>query len=95
MLFVLAMLVARNTFRDYKTVDEVLDLEPPEGEGFLIFRWDPSVEDQPFFEASSGDIETASAIGRYLKELGIRANYVNPPTFHDFRAEGLTLTGIF
>ncbi|KAH7110056.1 hypothetical protein B0J11DRAFT_586282 [Dendryphion nanum] len=66
MLVIVAMCMAKNAFRDYESIDEVLALEPPG--------------------------ETASAFGRYLREWGFRAGYNEPPTVHDFRAEGLILT---
>lgn len=95
MLVIVAMCMARNAFRDYKSIDEVLALEPPEDEQMIQLHWNPSVRDLPFFEGSDGKMETASAFGRYLREWGFRAGYNEPPTVHDFRAEGLILTGTY
>ncbi|KAF1964847.1 hypothetical protein BU23DRAFT_630332, partial [Bimuria novae-zelandiae CBS 107.79] len=92
MLVIVAMCIARNAFRDYKSIDEVLALEPPKDEQMVQLHWNPSVRDLPFFEGSDGKMETASAFGRYLREWGFRAGYNEPPTVHDFRAEGLILT---
>ncbi|KAF2685016.1 hypothetical protein K458DRAFT_301100, partial [Lentithecium fluviatile CBS 122367] len=93
MLAIVAMCIARNAFRDYKSIDEVLALEPPQDEQMVQLHWNPSVLDLPFFQGSDGKMETASAFGRYLREWGFRAGYNEPPTVHDFRAEGLILTG--
>ncbi|CAI6342310.1 unnamed protein product [Periconia digitata] len=92
MLVIVAMCIARNAFRDYKSIDEILALEPPEDEQMVHLHWNPSVLELPFFEGSDGKMETASAFGRYLREWGFRAGYNEPPTVHDFRAEGLILT---
>ena len=95
MLAIVAMCIARNAFRDYKSIDEVLALEPPEDEQMIKLYWNPSVLDLPFFEGSDGKMETVSAFGRYLREWGFRAGYNEPLTVHDFRVEGLILTGTY
>jgi hypothetical protein len=41
------MFIAKNTFRDYKTVDELLALEPPEEEEIFPLEWDPCVLNLP------------------------------------------------
>ncbi|KAF2007873.1 hypothetical protein P154DRAFT_568700 [Amniculicola lignicola CBS 123094] len=66
MLVIVAMCMARNAFRDYKSIDEVLALEPPQDEQMIQLHWNPNVRDLPFFEGSDGKMETASAFGRYL-----------------------------
>ncbi len=40
-------------------------------------------------------MEKADTFSRRLRELGIHAGYLRPPTIHDFRVEGLYIVGIF
>lgn len=43
----LAIFIAKNAFRDYKTMEELLDIEPPEEEDMFHLQWDPRVLDWP------------------------------------------------
>jgi hypothetical protein len=92
MLFILAILVAKGAFRDYKTIEELFDIDPP-GEEMYHLQWDGKVLRQPFFESMSapGEIENATAYSGRFRELGFRAGYAWPGTIHDFRALGLYL----
>jgi hypothetical protein len=45
----LAMFTRKGAFRDYKTVDELLDIEPPEEEMFWL-EWNPRVLDDPLYQ---------------------------------------------
>ena len=90
----LAIFIAKNAFRDYKTIDEILDIEPPEEEEMFPLQWDPHVLDLPLYQRDNGEIESAVIFSRRLRELGFRAGYIRPPTIHDFRAEGLHLIGM-
>jgi hypothetical protein len=99
MLFILAILVAKRAFKDYETIDELLDLVPPNGEMYPL-QWSKSVVDLPFFESMSakalpGKIENASAFSNRFRGLGSRSGYPQPPTVHDFRAIGLYLIGMY
>jgi len=93
MLVKLAICLANNAFRDYKTIDEVLTLEPLDGEMYQL-EWDPSVLDTPFYQDAEGEIDKANEFSTQLRALGFRAGYMRPPVQHDFRAEGLYLIGI-
>ncbi len=87
-LTMLARAIADNAFRDYSTIEELLEIEPPENETYLL-RQNESVLGKPFFYVvSTGETEKADTFSRRLKELGVRAGYLWPPTIHDFRAEG-------
>ncbi|KAL2273120.1 hypothetical protein FJTKL_04930 [Diaporthe vaccinii] len=93
MLPILAIAIAAKAFRDCDTIEDLLALEPVEG-AMLHLQWKDSVLEQPFFKTLSsrraqGKIETAGALSKRLRALGLRAGYINPPTIHDFRAEGL------
>ncbi len=94
-LFILAILVAKKAFKDYETIEEFLDLVPPDDEMYPL-RWSQNVIDLPFFEgmsanAVSGKIENANAFSKRFRGLGSRSRYIRPPTIHDFRAIGLYL----
>ena len=89
MLFYLPRLLACNAFRDYRTLDELLAIVPPEGE-LLPLQWKEELLDRPFFVSDvTGRIETAGAFSRRFRALGIRSGFTTPPRNHDFRAEGL------
>src|SRR5947209_1475843 len=91
MLPMLAILLASNAFRDYKTVDAVFSIPaPPEGEVHALKWSDPDI---PFFADGDGRIQKASSYSGDLRVLGHRAGYPDPPTVHDFRAESLYLVG--
>ena len=90
----LARAIADNAFRDYSTMEELLDIEPPEDEMYHL-RQSDGVLDKPFFHViSTAEMEKADTFSRRLRELGVRAGYLRPPTIHDFRAEGLYLVGM-
>lgn len=89
----LAMCLARGAFRDYKTIDDVFNIPaPPEKEVYQLF-WEPSICNCPFYEGATTEIKKANSYSTRLNDLGRRADYVRPPTIHDFRAEGLHLIG--
>lgn len=70
-------------------------VDPPEDEIYHL-RQSDSVLDKPFFHViSTGEMEKADICRRRLRELGVGARYLRPPTIHDFRAEGLYLVGMF
>ncbi len=94
-LTMLARAIADNIFRDYSTIEELLDIKPPEDKIYHL-RQSDGVLDKPFFHViSTGEIKKADIFSRRLRELGVHAGYLRPPTIHDFRAEGLYLVGIF
>jgi hypothetical protein len=45
----LAIFIGRNAFRDYKTMDELLDIEAPEGEEMFYIKWDKHMLDLPIY----------------------------------------------
>jgi len=90
MLVKLATCLANNAFRDYKTIDEVLALEPPDGD-ICQLEWEPSVLDTPFYRDAEGQIDTANEFSTQMRALGFRAGYIRPPIQHNFRSQGLYL----
>lgn len=91
----LARAIADHAFRDYSTMEELLEIEPPDDEMYHL-RQNESVLGKPFFQViSNGEMEKADTFSRRLRELGVRTGYLRLPTIHDFRAEGLYLIGMF
>jgi len=88
------MFVGKGAFKDCKTVDALLNIEPPEDEMFRL-EWDPRVLNTPLYQRDDGVIDSARVFSRRIRELGFRAGYARPPTMNDFRAEGLHLIGMF
>ncbi|KAL2041983.1 hypothetical protein N7G274_005171 [Stereocaulon virgatum] len=91
-LTMLARAIADNAFRDYSTMEELLEIEPPENEMYHL-RQNEKCAQQALFSTSSPPArwKKADTFSRRLRELGVRAGYLRPPTIHDFRAEGLYL----
>jgi hypothetical protein len=87
------MFLGKGAFRDYKTMDGLLDIEPPEEEIFRL-EWDPRVLDTPLYQRGDGRIDSAGVFSHRSRDLGFRAGYARRPTIHDFRAEGLHLIGM-
>jgi hypothetical protein len=46
MLTHIAIFLAKNAFRDYKTIDELFEIEPLDKEMYAL-EWDPQVLDWP------------------------------------------------
>jgi hypothetical protein len=87
----LAICVGSGAFRDYTTVDELFSIPPPpEGEVHVLEWNDP---DTPFFVTRSGMIQKATSFSDKLRGLGHRAEYIESPTIHDFKAESLHKIG--
>jgi hypothetical protein len=87
------MNIARGAFRDYSTVEELLDIPPPPKKEMYHLDWAPYMLDRPFYDSLTCEIEKANSFSSRLRALGHRAGYLNPTTIHDFRAEGLHLIG--
>ena len=91
-LFYLSIFEEDNALKDYKSVEEILQLKP-QGEEMILLRWNDDVLNKPLFTNDAQEMESAAATSRYLFQVGQRAGYLFPPVFHDFRAEGLLLLG--
>ena len=74
-------------------MDLLLNFEPPGGEQIAQIHWHPCMFDQPLYQRSDGHIWSFSTYCSRLRDLGFRAGYAQPPTNHDFRAEGLHSIG--
>ncbi|KAK7422901.1 hypothetical protein QQZ08_009350 [Neonectria magnoliae] len=77
MLPILAILIAAKAFSGYDTIEDLLALEPSEGE-MIHLQWRDSILEQPLFKSMSsrgtpGRIETANAVSKRLRALGFRA----------------------
>jgi hypothetical protein len=72
------MFIAKNAFRDYKTVDELLALEPPEEEEMFPLEWNPCVLNLPLYQRDNGEIDSARVFSGRHRDLGFRAGYARP-----------------
>ena len=54
------ILLAKGAFRDYQTIDELLDVVPP-GEGIVRIHWYSDFVDRPVYERGDGHIWSACA----------------------------------
>jgi hypothetical protein len=94
MLFILAILVAKGAFKDYKTIEELFNLVLPNKEIYYL-QWNRDVLNLPFFKsmskrASLSKIENATAFSSCFYSLNFRASYLMPAIVHDFKALSLT-----
>ncbi|OAP53881.1 hypothetical protein AYL99_11903 [Fonsecaea erecta] len=95
----LSRLLELGAFRNHSTIESLLAVKPPKHTTSCHIHWKDHILDTPFFESQAlsraGKIERAEAFGRRMKNLGIRAGMPEPPTQHDWRAEGLFKTAWF
>jgi hypothetical protein len=95
----LSKLLELRAFRDYETIEDLLAVKPPKHARSCHIQWRDDFLEAPFFESQSttrvGRIETSAAFSRRNADLGIRAGMPEPPTQHDWRAEGLFKTGMY
>jgi hypothetical protein len=82
-----------STFRDSETMDDFLNLEPPE-DGIARIEWHPRVLDEPVNRRGDGYIWSARTYCARLRAAGIRAGFLSI-TNHDFRPGGLRAIGEF
>ncbi len=93
-LTMFARTIADNVFRDYSTIEELLEIEPLEDEMYRL-RQNNHILSKLFFHVlSTGESEKADTFSRRPRELGFRAGYLRPLTVHDFRSEDLYLSGM-
>ncbi|KAI1655474.1 hypothetical protein F4813DRAFT_160421 [Daldinia decipiens] len=93
LLFFLVIFCVNGALRDYRGEQglfKLLDLKLCEDTPMMRIHWHRSVLNQPLFTGMSGKILRAREVSEGLRALGIRSGFPKPPTFHDFRAEGLT-----
>ena len=94
----LSKLLKLDAFRDHSTIESLLAVKPPKHTRSCHIHWRDDILKMPFFESQSqnraGQIERAEAFGRRSGNLGIRVGMPEPPTQHDWRAEGLFKTGM-
>ena len=86
-----AILLAKGAFRDYRTVDELLSVVPPQ-EGIVRIHWHRDFLNKPVYERGDGHIWSARTYCARLRAAGIRAGFPSINN-HDFRAEGLRAIG--
>jgi hypothetical protein len=86
-----------DAFRDYSTIGELFGIVPSSEDEVVQIHWKEELLDTPFFVSQStkgaDKIETAAAFSKRHADLGRRAGFPKPPTIHNWRAEGLFLTG--
>lgn len=91
MLTRVAILLAKGAFRDYKTVDQLLSVEPGD-EDIVRIEWHSDFVDRPVYERDDGHIWLSRTYCERLRAAGIRAGFPSI-TNHDFRAEVLRAIG--
>ncbi|KAK3939345.1 hypothetical protein QBC46DRAFT_364849 [Diplogelasinospora grovesii] len=93
-LFMLAVFLAAGAFKKYRTVEQVLAVEPPTDQSYWVLEWADRVLDLPVFPEISADgptqkIQTGPAFSTQVKGLSQRAGMESPVTIHGIRRESL------
>lgn len=94
MLYILALALADDAFKDYSTLEEIFDLEPPRDQNIWHLEWKDSVLDLPVFRKMSlhgptDTIQSSSSYDRQLSDSGHRAGFEVNISVHDARREAL------
>ena len=63
------MYIARGSFRDYSTMEELLKIPPPLQTKMYELHWDPQVLDKPLYDCQEGEIEKANLFSMRLSAL--------------------------
>ncbi|KAH8655514.1 hypothetical protein BX600DRAFT_525660 [Xylariales sp. PMI_506] len=92
MLFLLAIFIANNAFKDYKTVSELLAVRPPSTEKYRILEWTDA--EAPIFPqmGANGSLNRAknpTTWGNQCSNWAMRANFVGGVGLHASRREAL------
>ena len=66
------MFIGKGAFRDYKTMDELRDIDQPDEEMFGL-ECDPTVLNTPLYQREDGGIDPARVFYRRIRDLGFRA----------------------
>jgi len=56
----LAMCVARGAFRDYSTLDEILEIPPPLKKEMYPLQWQGGMLNPPYFDSPIREIQKAN-----------------------------------
>jgi hypothetical protein len=96
-LSLLARLLVHGAFRDYCSIEDILQVEPPEGEMQQLY-WKDNLLNKSFFKSQQGSaekIETVGAFSNRFQALNHCTEYVHSLTCHNWRVKGLYLVGTF
>jgi hypothetical protein len=79
-LFLLAVIISAGAFKDYSTIEAVLDARPPPRRRFVIMEWADAVLDDPVFPEMSADgatkkVKNESAWGGQCSDWAKRAGF--------------------
>ena len=93
-LYILALALADDAFKDYNTLEEILELEPPLDQNIWHLEWKDCVLDLPVFRKMSlhGPTDTIQSSGSYDRQLsdwGHRAGFEVNISVHYARREAL------
>jgi hypothetical protein len=93
-LYILALALADDAFKEYSTLEEILELEPPLDQNIWHLEWKDGVLDLPVFRKMSlhgptNTIQSSSSYDRQLSDLGHRAGFEVNISVHDARREAL------
>ncbi|KAK4032828.1 hypothetical protein C8A01DRAFT_50461 [Parachaetomium inaequale] len=94
LVFMLAIFLARGAFKNYCTLEQVLNVKPPANRRSWVLEWADHVLDQPVFPEVSADgptekIQRATSFSKQVKALSLRAGMEHGVTIHSFRREAL------
>ncbi|OCK73076.1 hypothetical protein K432DRAFT_365291 [Lepidopterella palustris CBS 459.81] len=93
-IFLLAIALATEAFRDYSTLEEILAVRPAPDMEYAILEWKQDMLDRPFFQTMNstgptGKIVSATSFNSTLDGWSIRAGFERGIKIHDVRREAL------
>jgi len=93
-LYILAFALADDAFKDYSTLGEILELEPPPDQNIWYIEWKDSVLGLPIspkmsLEGRTGTIQSSSSYNHQLSDLGHGAGFEVNISVHNTRREAL------
>ena len=93
----LANIISSGALKEYHSIENILRLEPPEGEDFWVLEWAEDMKDQPVFPtwSAEGPLDKnrdPTAWGKQASEWAVRAGFVDGVGLHAPRREILINT---
>ncbi|KAK3361657.1 hypothetical protein B0T24DRAFT_538692 [Lasiosphaeria ovina] len=93
----LANIISSGALKEYHSIEDILRLEPPEGEDFWVLEWAEDMKDQPVFPtwSAEGPLDKnrdPTAWGKQASEWAVRAGFVDGVGLHAPRREILINT---
>jgi len=93
----LANIISSEALKDYHSIEDVLNLKPPENEDFWVMEWAAEMKDKPVFPrwSAEGPLDGSrdpTAWGKQASQWAVRAGFICGFGLHASRREILIKT---